>query len=107
MDLFFWKKTKEIEAFARTAADDFYSHVQPDAAGAFLRGELERIKKHHQVERQLASVIADFRRFTQAKSLGIYGKARLQQQFNERLCELGYEPAVTKRLVEIMLLANP
>ena len=107
MNLFFWKKTKEIDAFARAVADDLYSHVQPDAARAFLEGELKKIKKHHQVERQLSGVIAEFRRFTQAKSLGIYGKARLQQTFDERLRELGYEPAVTKRLVEIMLLSNP
>jgi hypothetical protein len=107
MNLSFWKKTKEIDAFARAVADDLYSHVQPDAARAFLQGELKKIKKHHQVERQLGDVIAEFRRFTHAKSLGIYGKARLQQTFDERLRELGYEPAVTKRLVEIMLLANP
>jgi hypothetical protein len=106
MDLFFWRKTKEIDAFARTAADELYSHVRPEAAKAFLQGEAKKAKKHDQVERQLAGVIASFRRFTQAKALGIYGKARLQQQFGERLSELGYEPAVTKRLVDIMLLAN-
>jgi len=107
MNLFFWKKTKAIDAFARAVADDFYSHVQPDAARAFFEGELKKVKKHHQVERQVSGAIAEFRRFTQANSLGIYGKARLQQTFDERLRELGYEPAVTKRLVEIMLLANP
>jgi hypothetical protein len=107
MDLFFWRKTKEIDAFARAVADDLYSHVQPDAAKAFLDGELKKIKKHHKVETKLTGVIADFRGFIEKKSLGIYGKARLQQTFDERLRELGYEPAVTKRLVEIMLLANP
>jgi hypothetical protein len=106
MDLFFWRKTKAIDAFARAVADDLYSHVQPDAAKAFLQGTSDT-KMHHQVERHLARVIADFRRFTQAKGVGIYGKARLQQQFSERLSELGYKPAVTKQLVEIMLLANP
>jgi len=107
MGLFFWRNTKEINAFARAVADDLYSHVQPDAAKAFLQSESKKIKQHYQVERKVAGVIADFRRFTQAKSLGIYGKARLHQEFNERLCELGYEPSVTKRLVEIMLLSNP
>jgi hypothetical protein len=108
MDLFFWRKTKAIDAFARAVADGLYSHVQPDAAKAFLNGEAKtKAKKHHQVERHLAGVIDEFRRFTRAQALGIYGKARLQQQFSERLRELGYEPAVTKRLVEIMLLANP
>lgn len=107
MNLLFWRKTKEIDAFARAAADELYSHVQPGAAKAFLQGESKKVKKHYQVERKIAGIVGEFRRFSQSNSLGVYGKARLQQQFNYRLQELGYEQAVTNRLVEIILVANP
>ena len=42
--------------------------------------------------------------FSAANSLGIYGKARLQKQFSDRLLELGYDVAVTNKIVETILL---
>lgn len=108
MALFFWKKTKQIDAFAHAVAEDLYSYVQPDVAKAYFKGGADKPKKRQdKVERKLAAVIAEFRRFSEAQSLGIYGKARLEQQFSARLQELGYDAAVTSRLVEITSLANP
>jgi uncharacterized HAD superfamily protein len=83
-----------------------FSYVQPDVAKAYFRSATEKPKTKHKIEQKLAGVIAEFRRFSEANSLGIYGKARLQQQFDERLRELGYDPSVTSRLVEITSLAN-
>lgn len=110
MGLFSWKKTKRIDAFAHTVADHLYSFVQPNAAKSYFDGTYQKSKQkkqQRQVEQKLSMVIAEFRRFITTNSLGIYGKARLQQQFSERLRELGYEPAVTNRLVEMTLLASP
>ena len=108
MGLLFWKNTKQIDVFAQIAADHFYSHVQPDAAKKYFEGAYQKSnkKQHRQVEQRLGMTIKEFRRFTEKNSLGVYGKARLQQQFGDRLRELGYEAAVTNRLIEITLLAN-
>lgn len=109
MGLLFWKKTKHIDAFAQTVADHLYSYVQPEAAKDYFTGAYQKSKKkkqQQQVKEKLNMVIEEFRRYIQTNSLGIYGKARLQQQFAERLRELGYDASVTNRLVEIMLLAN-
>lgn len=108
MGLFGWKKTKQIDLFAHTVADHLYSNVQPDVAKAYFEEAHKKSnkKQQRQIDQNVNVVIAEFRRFTQANSLGIYGKARLQQKFGERLRELGYDAAVTSRLVEIALLAN-
>lgn len=108
MSLLFWKKTKQIDMFAQVVADHLYSYVQPDAAKNYFAGAYNKGKKkqQHQVKEKLNMVIEEFRRFIDSNSLGIYGKARLQQQFAQRLRELGYDASVTNRLVEIMLLAN-
>ena len=37
----------------------------------------------------------------------VYGKARLQKKFNERLEELGYDPDVVMKIAEFILLRNP
>ncbi len=39
-------------------------------------------------------------------SLGVYGKARLQKEFSDRLIELGYDGEVTRILVETILFRN-
>jgi hypothetical protein len=108
MSIFFWKKTKQIDAFAQAVADELYSYVQPDVAKAYFQNRSDKSKKkQHKIEQKLADVITEFRRFSEANSLGIYGKARLQQQFDVRLRELGYDASVTSRLIEITSLANP
>lgn len=109
MGIFFWKRTKQIDAFARTVADHLFSYVQPDVAKDYLAGVYQKSKnkkQQRQVEQSLSMVITEFRRFIEAHGLGIYGKARLQQQFGDRLRELGYDAAVTNKLVEITLLAS-
>jgi hypothetical protein len=108
MGLFSFKKTKQIDVFAQFAADHLFSYVQPDVAKEYFGGAQQKAKKkqQRQVEQELRMIIGEFRRFTDKNSLGIYGKARLQQQFGERLRELGYDATVASRLVEIMLLGN-
>lgn len=108
MGLFFWKNTKQIDVFAQVVADHLYSYVLPDAAKAYFEGAYQKSdkKQQRQVEKRLGMIVKEFRRFSEINSLGIYGKARLQQQFSERLRELGYEATVTNRLIEITLLAN-
>ena len=44
--------------------------------------------------------------FIAANSLGIYGKAKLQKDFSDRLLVLGYDADVTHKLVEAILLQN-
>lgn len=104
MNLFFWKKNSKIDAFAMYIADDFYSHVHPDVAKEFVRGmPKDKKKTQRKVEQKLNAVIGAMQQFTKEESLGVYGKARLQKTFNDRLVELGYEGAVTRKLVEMIL----
>ena len=107
MGLFFWKDNKAIDAFAKTAAEELFSHVRPDVAKRHVLGAAGKNKKQdRRVERRFVDTTQQLRRFAEAQSLGIYGKARLQMKFNERLNELGYDADVVDRLAESMLLAG-
>jgi hypothetical protein len=106
MGLLFWKDNKGIDAFARAVAEDLYSHVQPDAAKNYFEGgsDKSKKKKKYKIEQTIRSVVRQMQYFSEVKSLGVYGKARLQQKFNERLHELGYDESITDRLVELILM---
>jgi hypothetical protein len=88
MGLFFWKDNRKIDAFAVAVADDLFSHVRPEDAAKHL-------------------IINQMRTFRDTNNLGVYGKARLQMKFNERLIELGYDVDDTNRLVDIILTRLP
>lgn len=104
MGLFFWKDNRKIDAFAMAVADDLYSFIQPDVARQLFEGESQKNrKKQHKVEQRLTGVVNQMQQFSLSNSLGIYGKARLQKQFSDRLLELGYDADVTNRLVETIL----
>ena len=104
MGLFFWKDNTKIDAFAVAVADDLFSFIQPDVARDIFEGTAKaNKKKRHKVEQRLSGVVNQMQQFSQANSLGIYGKARLQKQFSDRLLELGYDLDVTSRLVEKIL----
>jgi len=108
MGLLFWKNNKEVDALARAVADDLFSYVQPDIAKQYVFGKGKLAKKQHRkVEQKFTDVILQLQRFGKANELGIYGKARLQKKFNERLEELGYELDVVNKIAEFMLLRNP
>lgn len=107
MGLLFWKNNTAIDTFARDLADDLYSHVQPAVAQQHLFGtEKMARKKAVKADREITDVILQVKRFAKANSLGIYGKARLQQKFNQRLEELGYPAEVVNSLSEAILVQN-
>lgn len=108
MGLFFWKDNKKIDAFAVAVADDLFSHVRPEDARKHLQGEaLKSRKKSRKIDERLAGIINQMRAFRDTNNLGVYGKARLQMKFNERLLELGYDVEDTNRLVDIILTRLP
>ena len=107
MGLLFWKNNKDIDLFAQGVADDLFSHINPEAARDFTSGATKATKKQKiKVEKKLSDVVLQIQRFSKEHSLGVYGKARLQQTFNERLNELGYSPEVVNKLAESILLRN-
>jgi hypothetical protein len=107
MGLLFWKNDRKIDAFANALANDLYSFVRPEMARDHFQGRLrDSKKKQHKVEQRLSGMIYEMKKFIDANSLGIYGKARLQKQFSDRLTELGYDASVTRQLVETILLRN-
>ena len=105
MGLLFWKDNRKIDAFAKAVADDLFSHVQPDVALKHYEGVSDANRKRQQkVELRLTGVVNQIQRFCETNALGVYGKARLQKQFSDRLLELGYDVNVTNKLVETILL---
>lgn len=108
MGLFFWKNNKQIDGFARAVADDLYSYVRPDMARQHVLGRGGDMAKKQKIrtEQKFHDIFLQIRRFSDSNSLGIYGKARLQKKFNERLEELGYSTEVVNKLAETMLLRN-
>ena len=107
MKLFFWRDNKKIDAFASYVADDFYSNVHPDVAREYLNGMSKDQKKtQRKVEQKINEVIGALNQFSREQSLGVYGKARLQRAFNNRLNELGYESDITQRIAEMILLSK-
>ena len=108
MGILFWKDNRKIDAFAVAVADDLYSHVRPEDASQHLKGKaLKSKKKNRKIDERLAGTINQMRSFRDANKLGVYGKARLQMKFNERLLELGYGVDDTNRLVDIILTRLP
>ena len=105
MGLLFWKDNRKIDAFAKAVADDLFSHIQPDVALQHYEGVTDaNRKKQQKVEQWLIGVVNQMQRFAETNSLGVYGKARLQKRFSDRLLELGYDVNVTNKLVETILL---
>ncbi len=107
MGLFFWKENKEIDSVAKAVADDLFSYVRPEVARhhVFATGKLKK-KQAPKIAQKFTDAFLQLQRFGQAKSLGVYGKARLQKTFNDRLEELGYDTDVVTKLAETMLLQN-
>ncbi|MGB5345216.1 MAG: hypothetical protein WBN23_03535 [Woeseia sp.] len=108
MGLFFWKNNGKIDAFGVALAEHLFSHVQPEAARVHFAGggKGENKKKQYKIEQQFHDLVRQMRQFSTTQSLGIYGKARLQKSFSDRLLELGYDEAVTIKLVETVVLRN-
>lgn len=108
MGLFFWKNNGKIDAFGVALAEHLFSHVQPDVAKLHFAGggKSANKKKQYKVEQQFHDLVRQMRQFNTTQSLGIYGKARLQKSFSDRLLELGYDEAVTVKLVETIVLRN-
>lgn len=108
MGLFFWKDNGKIDAFGVALAEHLFSHVQPEVAKVHFAGAGKSInkKKQYKVEQQFHDLVRQMRQFSTTQSLGIYGKARLQKSFSDRLLELGYDEAVTVKLVETIVLRN-
>jgi len=107
MGLFFWKNNDKIDRFAAALAEDLFSHVQPQVAKEHFTGTTQdNKKKQRKIEQRFHALIGQMHEFCSTNSLGIYGKARLQKTFSDRLLELGYDDAVTHNLVETIVLRN-
>lgn len=107
MGLFFWKNNSKIDAFAFALAEDLFSQVQPEVAVQHFSGMAhDNKKKQRKLEQRFQALMGQMHEFSETNSLGVYGKARLQKTFGDRLLELGYDDAVTHRLVETIVLRN-
>ena len=106
--IFFWKKNKQIDLFANSIANDFYSRVQPEVASDYFANKNDKSKKSVSVvDRAIRDIAVKVQQFRATHSLGIYGKARLHLSFTERLKELGYDNNLAKKINEIILLKTP
>lgn len=103
MKLFFWKRNKEIDQFARMVADELFSQVQPELMRDFFAGVANK-KDSKSVESRLKGAEKQVAQFNIANKLGVYGKARLQLTILERLQELGYDKDIAKRVNDRMIM---
>ena len=107
MGIFFWKNNKQIDLFANALAEDLFSYIQPDVAQQYLFDSKNMPKKLlRKVDQRFNDVLLQVQRYSEANSLGIYGKARFQKTFNERLEELGFGAGLVKSIAKTMLLQN-
>jgi hypothetical protein len=109
MGIFFWKNNGKIDAFGVALAEDLFSHVQPDVARAHFTGHgsgVDNKKKQRKIEQRFHALVGQMQQFGNTNSLGIYGKARLQKSFGDRLLELGYDETVANKLVETIVFQN-
>jgi hypothetical protein len=110
MNLFFWKKNKNIDIFASYLASELYSRVQPDAAQHYFTmtaKDKQAKKTRKQVETSIQDTIKQLDQFRISNALGVYGKARLHLRFTDRLKELGYDDDTSKRINEMIMLKTP
>lgn len=108
MQLFFWRKNKQIDTFANTLANELFSNLQPDNAVAYLAGPKDKSgKTDKKIDRRIQELIMQVQHFRIQHSLGVYGKARLHLTFTERLKELGYDQKVADRLNEMVMIRTP
>ena len=107
MGLFFWKNNRKIDSFALAVADDLFSYVQPGVALQHVlgRGDIPK-KKKAKIDQKFTDIRLQIKRFSEANSLGVYGKARLLNQVYDRLEELGYMGEVVNKITENFLLQN-
>jgi hypothetical protein len=107
MGLFFWKGNRKIDNFAQAVADDLFSYIQPDMALQFVlgKGDIPK-KKKAKIDQKFTDIRLQIKRFSDSNSLGVYGKARLLKQFNDRLEELGYDIEVVNKITENFVLSN-
>lgn len=109
MELFFWKKNRSVDQFAKTLADELFSYLQPAVAESYFAaapGKLPaaRVKD---LERRIKDTVLKVKHFKEQQSLGVYRKARLHLVFTERLKELGFSEPVAREINKVILLQTP
>ncbi len=104
MPILFWKKNRLIDVFATDVANELYSFVQPQSVQDYFTSASKGKKDKKKIESFLNGIIKQMRQFRLTHALGVYGKARLQLKFNERLSELGYDKDVIARLNQLILV---
>ena len=108
MQIFFWKKNKQIDEFANAIANDLYSTIPPDVALDFMNESDSKSKKvNTKVARKLDDIVLRIKQFRAENSIGVYGKARLHLKFAEQLEELGYEKKVAGLFNEKIMIRTP
>lgn len=111
MNILFWKTNKQIDEFSNRLATELYSSVQPDEIRRFFdsasKKKARKDKSLKRIDTELSSTLNQLRQFQLTHGLGVYGKARLLLQFNDRLQELGYDQQSIASLKELILIRSP
>ena len=95
MQIFFWKKNKQIDTFSASLADEVFNVVQPELFKEYFEGFKDKkssIKTKKKVDSLIDGMARNIVEFSKVNSLGIYGNARMHQKIRSRLEELGYDP---------------
>jgi len=95
---------------ANNTANELFSVVQPQSIRDFFQSsskDKKRKKEWKKVEANISFAIKQIQQFRATNSLGVYGKARLQHGFNNRLLELGYDSEDVRKLNDFILIRMP
>jgi len=98
---FFWRTNKIIDDFAISLADGLYSQVSPEML------KITHKKRSKQWDKQVNETIQRIQEFKITQGLGLYRKARLHQEFMNRLESHGFQKQIIKELNEHILISTP
>jgi hypothetical protein len=103
----FWRGTKKklLIEFSNQVADELFSMVPPGLVNKHLSGKSKKATKQFQagVENALLRIA----QFKATEKPGIYGKAKIHQNFAARLKELGYPHDLADEINSYILTKTP
>jgi len=98
----FFHRKSEIDAFAKTMADEFSKTLPIDHIRSF-----EEKKYQNKLDKGLAKIIREVGICQSKKKMGVYYKARFHMIFMDRLREIGYPEDLIQNINKAVMLATP
>jgi hypothetical protein len=105
----FGKKNKEITAYARFLAEEFFSNLPPNLIEKQHDGQDKKGARaaKRRFETVLDDTVSHAKQFKEQKNLKVYGKAKFHLEFTARLKSLGYDPELADEINRSIMVRTP